>query len=126
MELGTTVDELRAFLPARDFALSRAFYRELGFREAWASDKLVILQLGRCSFFLQDYFVKEWAENMVMSVQVADADACWAHLQSLNLSQRFPNVVRVGAPQDEVAAGLRRGHFIDPSGVLWHFSQALE
>jgi catechol 2,3-dioxygenase-like lactoylglutathione lyase family enzyme len=125
MELGTTVDELRAFLPARDFALSRSFYRELGSREVWTSDKLVILELGRFSFFLQDYFVKEWAENMVMSLQVADADACWAFLQSLNLSQRFPGVVRVGAPQDEVGAGLRRGHFVDPSGVLWHFTQAL-
>jgi hypothetical protein len=63
-------------------------------------------------------------EDMVMGLQVADADACWAHLQSLNLSVRFPNV-RLGAPHSDAASTLRRGHFLDPSGVLWHFSQSL-
>ena len=126
MELGTSVDELRPFLPANDFAISREFYRELGFHEIWSSDKLVILQLGSFSFFLQNYFVKEWAENMMMDLRVADVDACWAYLQSLNLSKRFPKVVKVGAPQRDVATGIRRGHFVDPSGVLWHFSHALK
>jgi len=124
MELGTSVNELRPFLPAKDFATSKEFYRALGFHEAWSSDQLTIMQLGRFSFFLQNYFVKEWAENMVMSLDVADVDACWTSLQSLNLSARFPNVVRVGAPQSDMASGIRRGHFVDPSGVLWHFSQS--
>jgi len=122
MILGTSVEELRPFLPASDFALSRQFYRELGFNEVWSSDKLVVLALDRFSFFLQDYFVKEWADNMMLDLRVADVDACWAHLQSLNLPARFPKVVRVGAPQDDAAAAIRRGHFVDPSGVLWHFS----
>ena len=125
MELGTSVNELRPFLPAKDFALSKEFYRLLGFQETWSSDKLAILQLGRFSFFLQNYFVKEWAENMVLSLDVEDVDACWASLQSLNLSTRFPNIVRVGAPQSDVASRIRRGHFVDPSGVLWHFTQSL-
>jgi hypothetical protein len=124
MELGTSVNELRPFLPAKDFALSKEFYRALGFRETWCADQLAIMQLGRFSFFLQNYFVKEWAENMVMSLDVADVDACCASLLSLNLSTRFPNV-RIGAPQSDVAAGIRRGHFVDPSGVLWHFCQSL-
>ena len=125
MDLGTSVNELRPFLPANDFAMSKDFYRALGFHQAWASDQLALMQLGRFSFFLQNYFVKEWAENMVISLDVADVDACWASLQSLNLSTRFPNVVRVGAPQNDPASGVRRGHFVDPSGVLWHFSQSL-
>jgi len=124
MEFGTSVNELRPFLPAKDFATSKEFYRALGFHEAWSSDRLTIMQLGRFSFFLQDYFVKEWAENMVMSLDVADVDACWTSLQSLNLPARFPSVVRVGAPQSDMASGIRRGYFVDPSGVLWHFSQS--
>lgn len=124
MELGTSIEELRPFLPAQDFAESREFYRVLGFREAWSSDKLVLLELGRFSFFLQDYFAKEWADNMMMDLRVADADACWSYLQSLDLSKRFPSVVRIGAPQNDTATGIRRGHFVDPSGVLWHFSQS--
>ena len=125
MVLGTSVDEFRPFLPASDFALSRQFYLALGFKEVWSSGKLVIFELGRFSFFLQNYFVKELAENMVMDLRVADVDACWSYLQRLNLSSRFPKVVRVGAPRDDLATGTRRGHFVDPSGVLWHFSGPL-
>jgi hypothetical protein len=53
MILGTSVEEFRPFLPASDFAISRQFYLELGFNEVWSSGKLVILELGRFSFFLQ-------------------------------------------------------------------------
>ena len=122
MDLGTSVDELRPFLPASDFALSRQFYLTLGFSEVWSSDKLVILKLGRFSFFLQNHFVKEWADNMMMDLRVADVDACWSFLEGLNLSARFPKVVRIGAPRTDATTGVRRGHFVDPSGVLWHFS----
>jgi predicted lactoylglutathione lyase len=30
--------EIKAFVPARDFALSRQFYQDLGFTVAWSSD----------------------------------------------------------------------------------------
>jgi hypothetical protein len=50
-------------------------------------------------------------------------EVIWSYLESLNLSQRFERV-SVGAPQDDKATGIRRGHFIDPSGILWHFSHA--
>ena len=109
MVLGTSVDEFRPFLPASDFAVSRQFYLELGFKETWSSNKLVIFELGRFSFFLQDYFVKEWAENMMMDLRVADVDACWSYLLSLNLSARFPKVVRLGALEREVSHGDCRG-----------------
>jgi hypothetical protein len=35
----TTV-EAKAFVPARDFALSKQFYQDLGFVLAWSSDDL--------------------------------------------------------------------------------------
>lgn len=124
-EIENSVQDLRVFLPAEHFATSREFYDALGFEQAWSSEKLVLFRLGRFSFFLQDYFVKEWAENMMMDLRVADADAYWSYLQSLQLAERLPRRVRMGAPQDDAATGIRRGHFIDPSGILWHFSQAL-
>ena len=124
MELGKSIEALRAFLPARDFAISREFYRAIGFVESWSSEKLVLFQLGRSTFFLQDYFVQDWAENMMMDLRVVDADAWWAHLQSLRLAQRFPTGVRLVPPQDDPASSIRRGSFTDPSGVLWHFSQS--
>ena len=123
MDFDAAVQDLRSFLPAQDFKASREFYAALGFQEVWSSDKLVLFRLGRFTFFLQDYFVKDFAENLMMDLRVVDADAFWSHLENLNLSQRF-EPVRIGAPQDDEAAGIRRGHFIDPSGILWHYSQA--
>jgi catechol 2,3-dioxygenase-like lactoylglutathione lyase family enzyme len=122
----TSVQDLRVFLPARDFGASREFYAALGFAEVWASEKLVLLRAGRFAFFLQDYFVKEWAENMMLDLRVADVDAYWAALQGLPLPERLQGMVRMVAPRDDTASGIRRGAFTDPSGVLWHFSQALQ
>lgn len=122
MELTQNIQALRCFVPARDFAASRQFYAALGFEEAWCDGKLALLQLRGCSFFLQDYFVKEWAENFMLDLSVASVDEFWRFLEGLKLPERFPGGVRVGPPQTD-AAGIHGGHFVDPSGVLWHFSQ---
>ena len=123
MMLEESVHNLRPFLPAEDFRISREFYNALGFKEVWTSEKLVILEIGRFSFFLQNYYVKEWAGNMMMDLRVADVDEYWSYLLSLNLVERFGKCVTVKEPQDD-GASLRRGHFVDPSGILWHYSQS--
>jgi hypothetical protein len=97
----------------------------LGFTEAWSRDKLAQFELGQFTFFLQDFFAKEWVENMMMDLAVADVDAYYSYLQGLKLVERFPRKVRISAPADD-GTGVRRGHFVDPSGVLWHFSQTYE
>jgi predicted lactoylglutathione lyase len=42
----TTV-EAKAFVPARDFALSKQFYQDLGFDLAWSDDHLAYLRHAR-------------------------------------------------------------------------------
>ena len=51
-DLETT--EIKAFVPARDFELSKQFYQDLGFEVAWSSEDLAYLHHGDCSFLLQD------------------------------------------------------------------------
>jgi catechol 2,3-dioxygenase-like lactoylglutathione lyase family enzyme len=41
----STTSNLRSFVPARDFAVSRAFYQDLGAKEVWTSANMVLLQL---------------------------------------------------------------------------------
>ena len=41
----TTV-EVKAFVPARDFALSKQFYQDLGFELAWSDDDLAYIICG--------------------------------------------------------------------------------
>jgi len=40
-----TTIEAKAFVPARDFELSKRFYQDLGFAVAWSSDSRVFLVL---------------------------------------------------------------------------------
>jgi hypothetical protein len=41
-----TVEEIKAYVPARDFALSKQFYEDLGFTIVWSSDDLAYARHG--------------------------------------------------------------------------------
>jgi predicted lactoylglutathione lyase len=58
--------EVKAFVPSKDFALSKRFYQELGFNLGWSSDQLAYLHHGNSSFLLQNFYVKEHADNFMM------------------------------------------------------------
>ncbi len=118
-----TTSHLRPFVPAKDFAVSRAFYRELGARELWSSPDMVLLQLGDSQFYLQDAYVKAWAENTMLFLKVPDLETCWQELRALDLINRYPGT-RWKEPTD-YDWGLREIHLIDPAGVLWHFARDL-
>lgn len=47
--------EIKAFVPARDFGLSKQFYEDLGFAIAWSDSDLAYLRCGDCSFLLQNF-----------------------------------------------------------------------
>lgn len=111
---------MRPFLPARDYALSQAFYRALGFEMAPLSPTLSVMRLGANEFLLQEFYVKDFAENLAMHMLVDDLDAWWRHIESLDLAQRF-GVQAPRAPKLE-PWGLRVAYVFDPAGVLWHFA----
>jgi predicted lactoylglutathione lyase len=45
-----TAVELKAFVPAKDFKLSKRFYEDLGFSLAWDSDDLACFRHGNSAF----------------------------------------------------------------------------
>ncbi len=119
------VAEIRAFrpfLPAKEFGTSLRFYKTIGFEAYPLGETLAELSLGTHAFLLQSYYVKEWAENMVMHVLVEDVDAWWRHIESLALSRQFD--VPPSVPPRVEPWGLTVAYVFDPSGVLWHFAQA--
>jgi len=123
---GENVRSIRPFIPAKDFALSRGFYSAIGFEEVWSDESRVLFRLGACSFFLQDYFVEDWASNTMLDLRVRDVESFWLHLQSLQLSARFQATIQLVPPRDDLSVGIRHGSFKDPCGVLWHFSQEIQ
>lgn len=110
---------MRAFVPARDHALSRRFYAAIGFTETWATPELALFEHGGTSFLLQNFHVPACTDNFMMQLVVADVDAWWRRIAPV--AAAFG--VRIDDPQDQ-PWGLRDFPLFDPSGVLWRVSQA--
>lgn len=120
MNLATV--EMKAFVPARDFAASLAFYTALGFEIPWSSDDLAYVRYGDASFLLQRFHVPEHAGNFMMHLLVEDADAWHAHVAASGVVERFG--LRLSAPEDRPWR-IRDFTLTDPSGVLWRIGQNL-
>jgi 2-C-methyl-D-erythritol 4-phosphate cytidylyltransferase len=115
--------EIRAMLPAKDFALSQRFYADLGFEVEFSRDGLAGFRLGHCAFLLQDLFVAEHASKVVMVLNLPDLAAFWQGLQRRGVVDRYS--VRVEPPQQR-PWGRVDMTLTDPSGVLWRIAQHLE
>jgi catechol 2,3-dioxygenase-like lactoylglutathione lyase family enzyme len=112
--------EIKAFVPAKDFELSKRFYSDMGFTVAWSSDDLAYLRAGETSFLLQKFYVKEHAENVMMHMLVVDVEAWWQHVLAHDIAKRYG--VRVVPPANQ-PWGMRDFVLIDPAGVLWRIAQ---
>ena len=114
------IDSLRPFLPAKDFQVSKRFYQQLGFKidSEFRDGGGAILRFGSSTFILQNFYVKELAENYMMQIIVRDIDAWWKHIQAAKLDEKFG----VQAPRPPVMQpwGILVSYVVDPSGVLWH------
>lgn len=118
--LNLSAVEIKAFVPARDFELSKQFYQAVGFTLASSFEGVAYFRLGDSCFLLQDFFVKEHADNFVMHLLVENVDHWHRHLEEQGIPKRFG--VKVGAPEDRPWA-MRDFVMFDPSGVLWRIAQ---
>ena len=114
------VTEIKAFVPARDYALSKSFYTDLGFTMASDGGGVAYFHFGEASFLLQDFCAESLAENFMMHLLVADVDAWWAHVQASGVVSRYG----VRLTDIETQPWRMRGFCLsDPSGVLWRIGQ---
>ena len=112
--------ELNAFVPAKDFDVSKQFYSEIGFELAWGNDEIAKFQIGAFSFLLQDFHVQQHAENFMMSLVVEDADRWWEHFERIRLREKYPRIML--KPPAMQPWGIRVLYVSDPTGVLWHIA----
>jgi hypothetical protein len=118
--------ELKVFLPAKDFDLSKQFYQDLGFTLCWGEGDLAYLHYGdhgshgKVGFLLQRFYVKEFAENLMMHLLVKDVDAWWTGIQDRKIIETYG--VRAEPPEDRPWK-MRDFILVDPSGVLWRIAQ---
>jgi uncharacterized glyoxalase superfamily protein PhnB len=114
------ITEIKAFLPAKDFELSKRFYQDLGFTMISDSDGIAYFHHGESSFLLQDFYVKEHADNFMMHLLVEDVDAWWSKLQETGVAAKYG--VKIG-PVELQPWRMRDFVVFDPTGVLWRIAE---
>lgn len=115
--------EIKAFVPSRDFALSKKFYQDLGFVMASDSNGVAYFHHGEVSFLLQDFYVAELANNLMMHLLVEDVDAWWSKIDEAGIAAKYG--VKVTNVEQQPWR-MRDFVVIDPSGVLWRIGQNSE
>jgi hypothetical protein len=117
------VTEIKAFVPARDFDLSKQFYKDIGFTMASEGGGVAYFHFGDASFLLQDFYEKALADNLMMHLLVEDVDAWWNHLKETGVAAKY----KLRITNIELQPWRMRDFcLIDPSGVLWRIGQNVD
>lgn len=114
------ITEIKAFVPAKDFAVSKQFYQDLGFTMASEGGGVAYFHFEHVSFLLQDYSVPALAENFMMHILVQDVDAWWQHVKASGIEAKYG--VKT-TPIESQPWKMRDFCLYDPSGVLWRIGQ---
>lgn len=114
------IAEIKAFVPAKDFELSKRFYKDIGFTMASEGGGVAYFHFDHVSFLLQDFCTENFAENFMMHILVEDVDAWWLHITNTNVAKKYGT--RIGLVESQ-PWGMRDFCITDPSGVLWRIGQ---
>lgn len=116
------VTDVRTFIPASDFEQSKRFYAALGWETRDVGPKLALVKLGdEQHLYIQDYYLKEVAENSMFHVTVEDVQAWHTHISTVLRDGDFPKARVQPACRQEYGATVVFVH--DPTGVLFHLCQ---
>jgi hypothetical protein len=91
--------DLRVMMPAKNFAVSKAFYKVIGCTVDDVNTNRALVELADRRFYLQNYYVKDWAENFEFYIVVEDAHAWYEHLAILIATNRFAGWLRGDWPR---------------------------
>ncbi|BFM15921.1 VOC family protein [Maricurvus nonylphenolicus] len=112
--------EIKAFVPAKDYERSKAFYQDMGFTQASDTQGVAYFHHGNCSFLLQDFYEEKLANNLMMHLLVEDAKAWHQQLQEKGIVEKYDVLL---GDIEEQPWGMLDFVIKDPSGVLWRVGQ---
>lgn len=113
------VTEIKAFVPAKNFDVSKQFYKDIGFTMASEGGGVAYFHFEHVSFLLQDFCADSFAENFMMHMLVEDVDAWWDRVSKSGVKARY------GAKLTQIELQpwrMRDFCVTDPSGVLCQWS----
>ena len=112
--------EIKAFVPAQDFAMSTSFYTDLGFTQRSEGGGVACLSVDGCAILLQDFPDAGLADKLMMHLLVHDVAAWRAHVDQANLVGRHGACI---TPVVEQPWGITDFTLTDPSGLCWRIGQ---
>lgn len=113
------VNNITSFLPARDFDVCSRFYEDLGFDKTVSIQGAVRYEIDGFGFWLKDYYVKEYADNTMLCIYVADVRSWYKRIVELDFPNNYGGSAKVfSEPHSEHGSLIMQ--IGDPSGVLWH------
>jgi catechol 2,3-dioxygenase-like lactoylglutathione lyase family enzyme len=113
---------IRPFIGAKNYDVSRRFYRDLGFQEVILGHNFSYFKTEGIGFYLQDAYIKDWIDNTMVFLEVDDAHRHWKELSALNLTTKYAKENVRLSPVKELDWG-KECFLHDPSGILWHFGE---
>lgn len=117
------VTEIKAFVPSKDFELSKQFYQDLCFTMASEGGGIAYFHFGHVSFLLQDYCAESFAEHFMMHILVENVGAWWNHVQERDVVQKYG--VRVTEIENQPWR-MKDFCLYDSSGIVWRIGQNVE
>jgi len=114
------VIEIKAFIPAKDFELSKCFYQDVGFKLASSGGGIAYLHCGNASFLLQDFYTDALVKDFVMHLLVKNVDGWWKQLEDAGIAVKYD--VKIGKIETQPWR-MRDFVLVDPSGVSWRIAQ---
>lgn len=111
---------IRPFIGAKNFELSRSFYKDVGFAETVLSQNMSVFNSGKMAFYLQNAYVRDWIDNTMIFLEVENVNDFWNALLALNLPNKYETVKLVPVRHLEWGSEC---FLHDPSGILWHIGQ---
>jgi len=114
------VTEIKAFVPARDYALSKRFYRDIGFTMTSEGGGVAYFHADNASFLLQDFCAEPLLEPVTMHMLVEDVQAWWNRIDQSDVAQTYAVTLSDIELQPWRMKDFR---LTDPSGVVWVIAQ---
>jgi hypothetical protein len=109
---------LEPFIPSgSNVEGSKELFQELGFKISWDAGDYVGFECDGCKFILQKYDSPAFAENLMMTVKVPNAQEFYAFVIGKKIPERFG--IRITKPNQQPYG--KEVNMIDIAGVCWHF-----
>jgi hypothetical protein len=111
---------IRPFIGAKDYDISREFYKDLGFEEVNLGHEMSLFRLNNLGFYLQRAYVRDWVDNTMIFMEVDDTERYYREILALDLPKKYKGV-RLSPIR--VLDWGKECFLHDPSGILWHFGE---